>query len=163
MEILDLIDETDNVLGSDSYDNIHANKLLHRVVHALIVNKAGEYLLQLRSAKKSSHPLFWSFAAGGHVRTGETYLQALSREAQEEIGITITNPQLVGEAFFTDENGHKVKYQQFTIYAEGPFTIDPEEVDSVKWFSKEDLQKLIKDNKKVHPEMLDTIKKFYNI
>src|SRR5690242_7418306 len=87
-EILDIVDEKDTVIGQAEYDKVHDQKLLHRVVHAMVINDVGELLLQLRSAHKKSFPLHWSFSVGGHVRHTETYEKALIREAKEEIGLS---------------------------------------------------------------------------
>jgi mutator protein MutT len=56
-----------------------------RYVGAILLS-GGKLLLGRRAAHRS-YPDCWDII-GGHVETGETIEQALSRELQEEIGVT---------------------------------------------------------------------------
>ena len=88
-ESFSIVDEFDRVIGSSPRSQVHANNLLHRAVHLLIFNSAGEVFLQLRSRRKDRHPLLWDSSAAGHVNAGEEYDQAAARELREELGIQI--------------------------------------------------------------------------
>src|SRR5580765_4176549 len=55
-------------------------------VVAAIIERAGAILVGQRTAQQS-HPLKWEFP-GGKVEPGESPEQALSRELEEELGIT---------------------------------------------------------------------------
>src|SRR5205814_3604344 len=66
-----VVDEHDHVLGAAPRSQVHANNLLHRAVHMLIFNPAGEVFLQLRSRWKDRHPLAWDSSAAGHVNAWE--------------------------------------------------------------------------------------------
>lgn len=55
------------------------------VVSALIIDDTNRFLVQRRSATRRLFPNCWDFV-GGHVETGETDAQALSREIREETG-----------------------------------------------------------------------------
>ena len=57
------------------------------VVAALIHDKENRFLIAQRPADKA-RPNLWEFV-GGKVEHGETHHQALIRECQEEIGITV--------------------------------------------------------------------------
>lgn len=57
------------------------------VVHVCIFNRAGELLLQQRSALKKSYPGYWDVSVAGGVRAGETGREAAVRETREEIGL----------------------------------------------------------------------------
>jgi 8-oxo-dGTP diphosphatase len=59
------------------------------VVVGVLRNAQGEYLFTQRPAGKPMAG-YWEFP-GGKVETGESHQQALVRELQEELGITITN------------------------------------------------------------------------
>jgi 16S rRNA (adenine1518-N6/adenine1519-N6)-dimethyltransferase len=86
-ESFPLVDERDQVIGAAPRGQVHANNLLHRAVHMLIFNSAGEVFLQLRSRWKDRHPLAWDSSAAGHVNAGEEYDQSAARELREELGI----------------------------------------------------------------------------
>ncbi|MBE6944820.1 MAG: 8-oxo-dGTP diphosphatase [Ruminococcaceae bacterium] len=74
---------------------------------------------------------------GGHVEPGESFVDAVVREMQEETGLTIRNPQLVGVKQFPLEGGRYVvflfKATQFT----GELTSSAE--GEVGWFSYAEL------------------------
>lgn len=57
MEIFDVVDEDDNVVGQASREDAYKKGLLHRIVHVLIFDKKGRMLLQLRSKNKTFAPL----------------------------------------------------------------------------------------------------------
>src|SRR5213082_237726 len=84
-----VVDEEDRLKGSALRSKVHANNFLHRAVHILIFNPAGEVFLQMRSRWKDRHPLAWDSSAAGHVNADEDYDQAAIRELCEELGIDI--------------------------------------------------------------------------
>jgi 16S rRNA (adenine1518-N6/adenine1519-N6)-dimethyltransferase len=84
-----LVDREDRVIGRAPRGEVHANNLLHRAIHVLIFNPAGEVFLQKRSRWKDRHPLAWDSSAAGHVAAGEDYDAAATREVMEELGVEI--------------------------------------------------------------------------
>ncbi|HMJ07178.1 MAG TPA: 16S rRNA (adenine(1518)-N(6)/adenine(1519)-N(6))-dimethyltransferase RsmA, partial [Chthoniobacterales bacterium] len=66
-----VVDASDRVVGSAPRSTVHANNLLHRAVHILLFNDAGDLFLQLRSRLKDRHPGVWDSSAAGHVDAGE--------------------------------------------------------------------------------------------
>ncbi|MBF0777811.1 8-oxo-dGTP diphosphatase [Streptococcus cuniculi] len=51
----------------------------------------------------------WSGLAfpGGHIEAGENFHDAVVREVEEETGLTIEHPQLVGIKHWPDKEGHR--------------------------------------------------------
>jgi 16S rRNA (adenine1518-N6/adenine1519-N6)-dimethyltransferase len=86
-ERFQVVDNEDRPIAAVPRSRVHANNLLHRAVHVLISNSAGEIFLQLRSRLKDRHPLTWDSSTAGHVNAGEDYDQTAVREVQEELGI----------------------------------------------------------------------------
>jgi isopentenyldiphosphate isomerase len=87
-EILDIVDLTNHVIGQASREEVYEKKYIHRIVHVIIRNQKGEFLMQLRSAEARYLPLHWSTSVGGHVQSGEDFEMAARREMIEEIGIS---------------------------------------------------------------------------
>lgn len=85
-EYLDIINAQDEVIGSDTFENVHANKQLHRFTRILVQNDKNELVLHRRYWNKQQEIRLDT--AGGHVISGETYHQGAKRELQEEMGIT---------------------------------------------------------------------------
>jgi 16S rRNA (adenine1518-N6/adenine1519-N6)-dimethyltransferase len=86
-EQFQVVDEQDRPVVGAARSEVHANNFLHRAVHVLIFNPAGEVFLQLRSRLKDRHPLTWDSSAAGHVNLGEDYDQTAARELREELGV----------------------------------------------------------------------------
>jgi len=84
-----IVDKKDRILGSASRSQVHGNNLLHRAVHILIFNEAGEVYLQQRSRWKDRHPLKWDSSAAGHVASRESYDETARRELKEELGVSL--------------------------------------------------------------------------
>ncbi len=139
-ELLEIVDEQGNVIGRAGRSEIHGNNdLLHRVVHLIVTNSAGEILLQKRSAKKDVAPGKWDTSVGGHVDAGEGIEEALRRETEEELGITPDGAVLLYTYI------HKNPYESELVYThrishEGPFHFDREEIDELRFWSVEEIR-----------------------
>lgn len=64
------------------------------VVNGVIFNDKGELLLTRRS-KMIRQPGQWCIP-GGHLEGGESWVQAMRREMNEEVGLTVTKETLLG-------------------------------------------------------------------
>ncbi len=91
-EIFDIVDANDEVIGTATRAEVHAQKLVHRAVHVFVFNKRGDLLLQKRSRLKDSCPGLWDSSVSGHIDSGETYEAAAVRELHEEMGIAVSEP-----------------------------------------------------------------------
>jgi isopentenyldiphosphate isomerase len=162
MEILDVVNDKDEVVGEALIKDIYEKKLLHRIVHILIFDKKGKMALHLRSKHKSFCPEHWSTPVGGHVQKGETYERAALREFQEELGIK-RKVEFAYKDFYSDKLGNKKFLTTFKAVYEGPFKINPEEVEKIEFFSLEKIRGMIQKGEKFHPELLFLLRKHFNI
>ena len=92
-ELLDLVDENDRVVGTALRRECHGNPAcLHRAVHLFVLNPSREIYLQCRNLNKLVQPGKWDTSVGGHIPSGEDYVGALFREAEEELALTDFSP-----------------------------------------------------------------------
>ena len=55
-DIFDVVNERDEVIGQQPRGEVHRLGLMHRAVHVLVFNAAGEVFLQKRSMTKDRQP-----------------------------------------------------------------------------------------------------------
>ncbi|WP_132216247.1 NUDIX hydrolase [Mariniflexile fucanivorans] len=154
-EYIDVVDKHGNPTGKTELKSIiHQKGYYHHTAHVWLYNKQGEVLLSQRSAKKTICPLMWDVSVAGHIDAGETPKQAAVREAQEEIGITISENalQLIGvfECFQSYNNNIFDNEFHNTFMAEiteplSELTLQEEEVEALKFVSIHELKKLIEN------------------
>ena len=87
MEIYDVVDEDDKVIGKATRKKIHDKRLIHRSVMFFIFDKKGRIFVTQRTKHKEFYKEYWSIVLGGHVNSGETYEEAAIRECKEETGM----------------------------------------------------------------------------
>lgn len=137
-ELLVVVDEEDNILDYMPRSKVHEQKLLHRTISISLYNDKGQILLQKRSSKKDNNPDKWANATGGHVNKGEEYEQTAHNEISEELNI---NPELIFiKKMIINDPAHTTMTSLYKTFSNGPFDFNKEEIDEVKFFSKEDLK-----------------------
>lgn len=135
-----LVDEEGNTIGKATRSECHSGSmLLHPVVHLHIFNQQGDLYLQKRSLSKDIQPGKWDTAVGGHVDYGEDVLDALRREVREELGVTNFEPTLVKRYVFQSNREKELVNTYKTVY-EGPFTVDPVELDDGRFWPIEEIK-----------------------
>lgn len=146
-----LIDEKDNVIGYKDRLEVHKNPVpLHRAISVVIFNSAKDsILLQKRSDKKPTWPLFWSNACCSHPRKGESYSDAAERRLTEELGFTVKLKEIariIYEARMDEIWGEHELDVVFTGIYEGEVKANPDEVEDFKWMKITDVKHDIKEN-----------------
>jgi 8-oxo-dGTP diphosphatase len=100
----------------------------------VIISKEKQVLLIRRSSAHEEG--FWS-TPGGQLEYGESPQQCAIREAQEEAGITITNPvfRAITNDVFEKEQRHYLTIWMEGTYVSGEPTIQsPHEASEICWF-----------------------------
>jgi isopentenyldiphosphate isomerase len=93
-ELLDVLDESGAATGvTKARSAVHRDGDWHRVLHVWVAREDGTLILQRRSRFKDLEPGKVDVTVGGHLRAGESVLDA-AREAEEEIGLEIRPERL---------------------------------------------------------------------
>lgn len=160
-ELLDVVDENDNIIAVKTRGEIHAEGLMHRAVHILVFNSAGELFLQKRSLSKDEQPGKWDSSAAGHVDSGESYDDCARREIEEELGIKVERPL---ESLFKLQASALTGYEHCMVYRyrhDGPMVLHPEEIDDGQWLSSTDMDQRVASNDRDFTESVCLIWKRY--
>lgn len=145
MEKRDLYDIHRRLTGESIYkgEQIPQGKYIN-VVLSFMQNSKGDFLIQKRSLRKNG-----KFAStGGHPKSGETSLQGMMTEIKEEIGLIVHPSEL--NLLYSDRDDNDQIFLDI-YYMKKDFNIcdlilQREEVESVFWLSKQEIETLI-DNK----------------
>ena len=139
-----LVNQNDEQIGLMPKMEAHEKAVLHRAFSVFVLNDKNEIMLQQRASHKYHSPLLWTNTCCSHQRDGETNIQAGSRRLFEEMGFETGLKELfhfIYKAPF--DNGlteHELDHVMIGYYNEEP-KINPDEVESWKWMSIEDVAK----------------------
>lgn len=147
MERRDLYDENRNLTGETILKREETPKGRYIVVVLVFIqNSKGEFLIQKRSKIKNGKYA----TTGGHPKTGESSIQGILTEVKEEIGLEL-NPKDLQLYFSGKSEEERVFWDDYYIKMDiediTKLKLQKEEVDSIEWLSKNDIVKLMKQNK----------------
>lgn len=146
-ELLDLIDDHNQVVGTVAKSVAHRDGLFHRIVIGELVNSKGEYCFVQQSSDRQDAGQFVS-PIGGHVGAGEVVDAALIRECQEECGFTPTQFEFVGQTIFNRQVIGRHENHLFLVYVIHSDTNPVLNHESVgfRWLSVADIQSTLHSN-----------------
>lgn len=142
-EMIEIVDAEGRTIGVGRRSDLHGNPaLLHKVVHVLVFNDAGELLLQKRSMNKDVAPGKWDTSVGGHVSPGEDLKAAALREMKEELGVTPEDITPLYSHVYTDSHESELVFT-YRCTDNGPFSFNRQEIDEVAFRNIEDIEKSV--------------------
>lgn len=160
-----IVDENDRRIGLKNREDIKQEEI-YRVSALWIENSKGDVLLAQRSFDKNNNPGQWGPAVAGTVEEDEDYDSNIYKEAEEEIGLRGEIFQKINKTV-RRRGEHNFFLQRYYLKIDKDleyFKIQENEVEAIKWFSKEELEKELKTNSdKFLPStkiLLEAIKKF---
>ena len=95
LEILEIVDENDNIIGLETREKVHKEGLLHREIHVFFLTPQGEIIFQHRAKDKDTYPDKLDATVGGHVDPNMTYEETAVKECKEETGVEIDTSKLL--------------------------------------------------------------------
>lgn len=140
-EVLDLVNRDDVVVGTinrmDYYQLLSKNDAYIRSCDLFILNSRDEIYVPVRTSHKTIAPNGYDFSVGGHVGTGESYIEALVREAQEELNLKISGNELELIAKTVHDD---IKYIQclYMFRTDATPTFNPDDFVKAQWLTSEE-------------------------
>ena len=155
-----IVNEQDELIEyKDMNDRVYGEII--RVSALWLTNEKGEILLAQRSFNKKRDPGCWGPAVAGTVEEGETYESNIIKETEEEIGLKDLKPKI--EIKNRRSSSHEYFGQWFSAECDStyPFIKQDEEVEQLKWFTKDEILKLFSEKPEIFlPSFNTTINYF---
>jgi 8-oxo-dGTP pyrophosphatase MutT (NUDIX family) len=147
-EIVDIVDETGHVLRQALKIEAHKHGWLHKTVIGYLRNGDEWRLVKQAADRQDAGQLVGP--VGGHVQAGESEIEALLRESEEEIGTKNITHKLVGRAVFHRQVIGRDENHLFVVYeiATKSRIILGDESESIETFTNENLKRALAE----HPE-----------
>ena len=156
----DLYDKNGNKTNLTYYKGDEIPKGYYPMVVMIVIqNSDDEFLMQKRVESKGGD----YGVTGGHPKSGETPFQGIITEVREELGIDISNNEII--EFDSGCDGidcYKMYYTKLDLDI-SQFNIQLEELTEVRWFSVDKLYEMV-DNKILNENQIECFKcqKFLN-
>ena len=132
MEFLDIVDENGEPSGGIiDRETAHLKGIRHRTSHLWLLRRRGDsvqILLQKRAENKASYPACYDISSAGHIPAGCGYVPSALRELKEELGADAQADELI------------------CIGSEAEFSLQKEEVDSVRWMDFDECFESVSNN-----------------
>lgn len=164
MEKRDLYDENRNLTGETILKGEQIPKGRYIVVVLVFIqNSEGKFLIQKRSEAKNGKYA----TTGGHPKTGETSIEGILTEVEEEIGVKMNSKDL--KLYFSGKSeDERVFWDDYYIKMDiqnlNDLKLQEAEVDSVEWLSENEIVNLMKQDKffKNHYEEFEILLNWLN-
>jgi isopentenyldiphosphate isomerase len=125
-ELVDRLDDNGRVIGTIARRDLRGRRIPHRYAYLLLFNRRGQLFIHQRTATKATHPGYWDVCIGGLPSAGESFDDAMRREAEEEIGVVLEPEQLFP---FSYADARSIVFGMvYRAVHDGPFRFQPEEV-----------------------------------
>jgi isopentenyldiphosphate isomerase len=140
-----IVDEKDEIIGYKDRESV-VKEDIYRVTGLWVENSQGKILLVQRAFSMRNSPGKWGPAVAGTVEKGETYDNNIVKEAEEEIGLKDCSLQKGEKRRITGEHNFFVQWY-FTKLDRlvEDFQVDKREVEDLKWFSREEVERMMKE------------------
>ena len=149
LEFLDIVDENGEPTGKTvERKKAHAEGIRHRTSHVWLARKRNgrvEILMQKRAENKDSYPGCYDISSAGHIPAGDGFEESAVRELREELGVKADEGELIycgdrnvqWDDVFSGKPFHDNQFSRvFLLWRnteEDQFTLQKEELESVKW------------------------------
>lgn len=134
-----IVNENDEQIGLKDRSEVGPESI-SQVSAAWIINSNGESLLAKRAQTKVHSPGKWGPGVAGTVEEGQTYDSNIKQEIFEELGLKDCDIKKGPKERVSEDYNYFGQWYFCKIdKAVEDFQIQEEEVDEVKWFSKDEL------------------------
>lgn len=163
IEMLDLVDQYDNVIETLEREEVYARGLKNfRVINVFLKNKDGKLFIPKRQLTKRLFPGGLDVSCGGHVSSGETYLEAFKKEVGEELNVDIDKVSYKVLGTLTPhDDGVSAFMTVYEIITDDTPSYNPSDFSTHYWLSPQEVISMINRGEKTKDDLPILIKKYY--
>lgn len=157
-EILVLVDEKDNEIGTDTRENCHLGEGKRHRAYVVFLFHNGKLLLQQRSRLKKLWPGAWDVSFTSHVYPGESYEQAAKRKGIQELGARFGPLRDAYSFVYFAPQGKYAENEFCRLFLadfDGKVRPNPDEIMSVRWTSVKELERDLRANPDAYTPWLE--------
>lgn len=161
--MLDLVNQNDEIIGTMPRSGVYEKGLNnYRTINCFIKNSEGKLWTPRRQPNKRLFPNGLDFSCGGHVSSGETYLEAFAKEMSEELNIDITKtPYKELGSCTPGKDGVSSFMHVYEILSDIVPDYSTTDFSGYEWlYPKEIIQKIVEGDK-TKEDLPKLIRKFY--
>jgi len=144
-----LVDEHDKIIGYTDKTEVHQKGLLHRAFSIIIFNSKGEMLIHRRAFTKYHSAGLWTNACCSHLAAGNEMEEVIHERLLNEMGFDCELKHCLTfhyrVVFDNNLTENEIDWVYQGIYDGKPLP-NPDEVDSYRWITIEDLVIEIRTN-----------------
>jgi isopentenyl-diphosphate Delta-isomerase len=150
--LVELVDDDGLPIGSETVEVAHQRPgQLHRAFSVVLMNPAGQVLLQRRAAVKTRFPMRWANTCCGHPAPGEEVTVSANRRLKEELGAAPVALSEVGVYVYYAEDPAtgRVEWEYDHVLlgqvsGDEELVPDPDEVAELAWVDPDVLPRSIR-------------------
>lgn len=140
MEEFDVVDEKDEIIGKATRNDCHSNPaLIHRAVHFSLINLQTNAILVTKRAQNLKYDGGKLCFLGEHIKSGESWDEALKRGVHEELGFEPQKWTEIAHHIFS--YAQQTEFVRFFLVEWDGEKIQPEkeEIEDIHWISLHNL------------------------
>lgn len=166
-ELLDLVNEKDEIIGTiwrAEYDRLVKEELGYiRAVDLFIQNDNGDIWVPKRPAHKTIAPNGLDYSAGGHVSSGETYIEAMLKEVSEELNLDLAENDLELLGKMAPATGEPRYFREiYRFHTNATPQYNPDDFVSAEWMAVDDYITKLTSGTLAKQSILPTLRHFYD-
>ncbi len=163
LEILDLVDENDQVIGSIERNEAYRLGIKNfRVIDAFIRNSAGKLFVPRRQMTKRLFPGCLDASVGGHVISGDSYEETFIKEASEELNLDISMIPYRKLGTMTPLSDSVSAFiTVYEVQSDETPNYNPDDFVEHYWLTPEEIIERIEDGDSPKGNLPKILKKFY--
>jgi 8-oxo-dGTP pyrophosphatase MutT (NUDIX family) len=162
-EIVDIVDENLKVLFQTTRREAHRKGFLHCTIVAQVIDSQKKWLL-VRPAAGREDAGQYVCPIGGHIKNGESDLEALRRESGEELGLQHFAYKRIGQAISNRQTKGHIEnhyYIFYEVYSNDEPILNEESMDCQRFTPQELKRKMKQDPAMFGDNLHFVIRSFY--